>query len=118
MANSPEHKRLVTERQALIELVLEPLGSLQQLQQDIRSDRSLAELRHALFFSWQCGYHARIRDEHVLNGTRPDPPVITDEEYTGIGKAERAKQARERRARLKKERLADTRAWGPLRRIP
>ena len=56
MANSPEHKAAVTQRAALIAHVLAPLGNLIRLRQDIRENK--AELKHALFYAWQCGYRS------------------------------------------------------------
>ena len=66
-----EHRSAVTERAALIDTVLEPLGDLDRLREDIRQNK--AELRYSLWYCWQLGYASRQADEHVINGTRPDP---------------------------------------------
>ena len=62
-----EHRAEVTERAVLIDTLLEPLGDLDQLRDDIAewtdSAESTEELRYALFYSWQCGFKAGQRQQ-------------------------------------------------------
>ena len=101
-------------RADLIDTVLEPFGNLDQLRDEIADGtEGTEELKHCLFYAWQYGYGDRIRDEHVLNGTTPDPPVISYEEQDPT-KEKKARQMREYRAKLKRERLSKTIPWGGL----